>query len=188
LTHGSGISRMRKFLKFFLHGMRNRLNYVYYNLKEIYYRRLCLHVGKKLVMYGGTRIINPENLFIGDNVAINNDVWINAVGGVYIGNNVLIGPKVIIHSANHIYDDPNVLIRNQGHETKRVIIKDDVWICAGAIILPGVTIGQGAVVAAGAVVTKDVKPYSVVAGVPARTIKNRGEKLWETERLEEIQR
>lgn len=182
------VSKIGRFLKFSLRRIRNELNYVYYYLKEIYYRRLCLHVGKKLVMYGGTRIINPERLFIGDNVAINNDVWINAVGDVYIGNNVLIGPKVIIHSANHIYDDPNILIRNQGHETKRVVIEDDVWICAGATILPGVTIGRGAVVAAGAVVTKDVKPYSVVAGVPARTIKNRGEKIWNTKRLEEIQR
>jgi len=113
-------------------------------------------------------------LSIGDNVAINNDVWINACGSVSIGNYVLVGPKVIIHSANHRYDNPNVPIQRQGHTFKEVIIGDDVWIGAGVIILPGVKIGKGAVIGAGSVLTKNVSPYTVVAGVPARKIKKRG--------------
>ncbi|MCD6461281.1 MAG: acyltransferase [Thermoplasmata archaeon] len=109
----------------------------------------------------------------GDNVTLNMFTWINAAGGVEIGNNVLIGPRVIIHSANHRFADRETPIRYQGHEYRRVVIEDDVWIGGGAIILPGVRIGKGAVVGAGAVVTKDVPPFSVVAGVPARVIKER---------------
>jgi len=119
------------------------------------------------------RIKHPENLVIGDGVCINDDVWINAVGGVTIGNNVLIGPKVVIHSANHKFSNPEIPITEQGHTLKPVVIKDDVWIGASTVILAGVTIGEGAVVGAGSLVNKDVEPYTVVAGNPARVIGER---------------
>ena len=94
-------------------------------------------------------------------------------GGVEIGKYVQVGPNTVIHSANHNFDDIDLPICKQGHTPKKVKIEDDVWIAAGCIILPGVTIGKGAVIAAGAVVTKDVEPYSVVAGAPAKKIKDR---------------
>ncbi len=144
-----------------------------HRVRKSFLRKSCSSVGKNLIVYSGIRIHCPERLYIENNVAMNNDVWINASGNVHIGNNVIIGPRVIIHSANHKYDDPSIPIQKQGHIFERVVIEDDVWIGAGAIILPGVKIGRGSVIAAGSVVTKDVPPYTIVAGVPARKIKDR---------------
>lgn len=124
----------------------------------------------------GVIIKYRNKLFTGSNVHLNDGVWLNCAGGITIGNNVNVGPKVVMHSANHNYDNPNILIMDQGHTFEEIIIKDDVWICAGAIILSGVIIGEGAIIGAGAVVTKDVLPYHVVGGVPAKTIKIRGKK------------
>ncbi|MDP2228898.1 MAG: DapH/DapD/GlmU-related protein, partial [Moraxellaceae bacterium] len=80
---------------------------------------------------------------------------------------------VLIYSQNHIYENPNEPINTQGYALGAVTIQDDVWIGARAIILPGVLIGQGAVIAAGAVVTKSVPAYGVYAGVPAKAIGER---------------
>lgn len=85
----------------------------------------------------------------------------------------MIGPGVIIWSQNHKYESPSIPIRVQGYERRKVIIDRDVWIGAAAVILPGVHLAEGTVVAAGSVVTKSTEPYSVVAGVPARVIGNR---------------
>ena len=95
-------------------------------------------------------------------------------GKVVIGNDVLMGPEVIIFTSSHNYMDPDVKIREQGRtEMSPVQIDDDVWIGARAIIMPGIHIGKGAVIGAGAVVTRDVEQYNVVAGVPAKVIKKR---------------
>ena len=113
----------------------------------------------------------------------------NAVGDVMIGNhtriglhNTIIGPVEIgshvnlaqgitVTALNHNFDDAEKRIDEQGVSTNPVTIEDDVWIGANVVILPGVTIGNHCVVAAGAVVTKDVPPHSLVAGVPAKVIK-----------------
>jgi len=89
-------------------------------------------------------------------------------GGIKIGNNVSISSDVVILTADHDMDNENMDGRNKG-----VIINDYVWIGTRATLLPGVNIGYGAVVATGAVVTKDVPPYGVAAGVPAKVIKYR---------------
>lgn len=119
------------------------------------------------------KIYYPRNLSIGYNVSINDNFWVNAAGGVEIGNNVLIGPSVIIHSANHNFSRIDIPINKQGHTKEKVIIKDNVWIGARVTILPGVTIGKSAILAAGSVITKDVEPYTIVGGVPAKIIKRR---------------
>jgi acetyltransferase-like isoleucine patch superfamily enzyme len=142
-------------------------------LRIKYYRRVCKHMGSRVEIYQGFRVKKPEFLSIGENVAINNDVWINAVGGVTIGTNTIIGPKVVIHSSNHNFDRIDIPIQAHGHTSKRVVIEEDVWIGALAVILPGVKISKGAVIGAGAVVTKNVDPYDVVVGVPAKKIRNR---------------
>lgn len=111
---------------------------------------------------------------MGDHVTVNPFSVLYGHGGLRIGSNVLIAAHVIIIPANHRFDRADILIRKQGESRLGITIGDDVWIGAGARILDGVTIGTGCVVAAGAVVTRDVQPYSVVAGVPARTIKRRG--------------
>lgn len=94
-------------------------------------------------------------------------------GKITIGNNVRIASHVMIIGANHIYENPDKPIAQQGLKCKSIKIEDDVWIGGNVNIIAGVTIGKGSVIAAGAVVTKDVKPYSVVAGVPGRVIKTR---------------
>ena len=110
---------------------------------------------------------------IGNNVTIGLYNVIDGTGGLTIKDNVRIGAQVCIYSANHNYSSSNVLIREQGMDYRTVVISEDCWIGANSTILAGVTIWKGAVIAAGAVVTKDVPEYSVVAGVPARVIKKR---------------
>ena len=85
----------------------------------------------------------------------------------------MIGPWVVIYSQNHNYTDLNSNIITQGYNTKSVNIGNNVWIAANAIILPGVTIGEGAIVAAGSVVTNDVASFAIVGGNPAIFIKMR---------------
>jgi galactoside O-acetyltransferase len=112
---------------------------------------------------------------VGNRVNVNTNVRIDAAekGEIIIGNDVLIGPNVVIRASNHVYDRLDIPIREQGHSGGRIVIEDDVWIGANAVITPNVTIGKGAVVAAGAVVVHNVDPYDIVGGVPAKTIANR---------------
>lgn len=120
-------------------------------------------------------VLNREGLRLGQNSGWGFGCFINAGGGVSIGHNVLVGPHVVIHSLNHVYKDTNKLIRLQGHVKRPVVIEDDTWIGAAAVILPGVHIGKGAVVGAGSVVSKDVPAFGVVVGNPAYLVKARGE-------------
>lgn len=90
-----------------------------------------------------------------------------------IGSNVMMGPEVVVLTQNHRHDDLDRPMRLQGYEHKPVVIDDDVWIGTRAIILPGVHIGRGVIVGAGAVVTKSIPDYSIVGGVPAKIIKDR---------------
>jgi maltose O-acetyltransferase len=90
---------------------------------------------------------------------------------VEIGNRVMIASHVAISSLTH--DHSRQSMRHSPVVQKKIVIEDDVWIGAGAVILPGITLGHGAVVGAGAVVTKDVPPYSIVVGNPARILKMR---------------
>ena len=130
-------------------------------------------VGRKVRLMGGGFIEYPSQLTIGENTQINRNCFINAGGGVDIGKNVLIGPHVIIYSQNHNYGDSKICISDQGYTKAKVVIEDDVWLCARSTILPGLRVRKGTVVAAGAVVTKDTEPYSVVAGIPAIKIGQR---------------
>ena len=93
------------------------------------------------------------------------------IGPVRIGNHVNLAQGITVTSLNHNFDNKTELIDKQGVTVNEVIIDDDVWIGANAVILPGVHIGKHAVIAAGAVVTKDVPPHTLVGGIPARIIK-----------------
>ena len=134
------------------------------------------------VTIGKYAIIRPSNIYggpigegltMGDNSNIGPYNYIGCSGKITIGNNVMLAPRVSIYAENHVFEHPEILIRDQGVEKKEVIIEDDCWIAANSILLAGVTIGKGSVVAAGSVVTENVPPYSVVAGVPAKWIKSR---------------
>lgn len=111
-------------------------------------------------------------LSIGDNsgIGINCEVY----GPVVIGKDVMMGPEVVIYTGGHCHNRVDVPMREQGDsEVCPVIIGNDVWIGRRAMIMPGVTIGDGCVIAAGAVVTKDIPPYSIAGGVPARVVRSR---------------
>ena len=116
-----------------------------------------------------------RQISIGDRSMIGEGSIISSADAVIIGDDVLMAPQVHIYTTNHgtALGQP---MRMQPHEFAPVKIGNDVWIGARAIILPGVTIGDGAVIAAGAVVTKDVPSLAIVGGVPARVIKRRGDR------------
>ncbi len=116
-----------------------------------------------------------EGLEIGDNVGIAANAFIAVRGKVKIGSNTIFGPGVSIHAENHNYEDLEVPIRLQGATRKGIEIGEDCWIGSKVIILDGVHIGNKAIIAAGAVVTKDVPNYAIVGGVPAKLIKMRKE-------------
>jgi len=153
---------------------------------------LYQHRGSHSVIHHSARMDTPpyRKFSLGDYSVIESFACINnAVGDVMIGDhtriglhNTIIGPVIIgshvnlaqgitITALNHNFEDSKKRIDEQGVSTNAVIIEDDIWIGANAVVLPGVTIGHHSVVAAGAVVTKDVPPHSLVAGVPAKIIK-----------------
>ena len=109
------------------------------------------------------------DVIIGDHtrIGLHNTI----IGPVTIGSHVNLAQGITVTALNHNFKDPDKRIDEQGVSTAPVIIEDDIWIGANAVILPGVTIGNHSVVAAGAVVTKDIPPHSLVAGVPAKIIK-----------------
>jgi maltose O-acetyltransferase len=126
--------------------------------------------GKDNTIQHGFRIFTPECVRIGSNCVFAQGVFITGGGGVTIGDWVGIGPDVKIWSVNHRFEDPDTPFIQQGSSKKPVTIEDDVWLAANVMVLPGVTVGKGAVVSACAVVTRDVPAYSIVAGNPARVI------------------
>jgi acetyltransferase-like isoleucine patch superfamily enzyme len=118
------------------------------------------------------RDLPQSGIRIGRESLIGEFCVIRGTGGVRIGDRVYLSPMVHIYSNSHVFDDPDVCFIDQGITTLGVTIEDECWIGAMAAILDGVTVGHNSVVAAGAVVTKDVPPHSLVAGVPARVIRN----------------
>jgi acetyltransferase-like isoleucine patch superfamily enzyme len=107
---------------------------------------------------------------LGDRSSVNPFTLLSGFGGLEIGTDVRIGSHCQILSSSHLFDDPNRTIREQGVEPTKTVIEDDVWIGSGCTVVGGVTVGRGSILAAGAVVTKDVEPGTIVAGVPARAI------------------
>jgi acetyltransferase-like isoleucine patch superfamily enzyme len=121
---------------------------------------------------GGIRSIG-EGLIIGNNVGISPNCFIQVRGEVKIGNNVLFGPGVSVFSETHNFDNTEKFINEQGETRKGVFIEDGVWVGANATILDGVTIGHDSIIAAKSLVNKDVPPFSIVGGIPAKVIKYR---------------
>jgi acetyltransferase-like isoleucine patch superfamily enzyme len=152
-------------------------------------------LGKDVVFEAGVLVFHPENIEIGDGVYVGHNTilkayyknkmeigsgtWIgqqcffHSAGGLRIGRNVGIGPAVKIITSYHEGGDRSKPILHTPLVFKPVVIEDDADIGTGAVILPGVTVGKGAQVGAGAVVCEDVEPYTVVGGVPAKLIRRR---------------
>lgn len=132
-------------------------------------------------------LFDKPAISFGENVNIGDDVRIAAAERIVIGNNVLIGSKVLIidnsHGAYHgeIQDDPTIPPNKRSIFTAPIIIADNVWIGEGAVIQMGVTIGYGSIIGSNAVVTKDIPPMTIAAGVPAKVLKHYNEhsQKWE---------
>lgn len=118
-------------------------------------------------------IIHSERMVTGTHLGINSGTYINGVGGIEFGNNVLIGSNVTISSGEHPINGVSPPIFSRVVTLKKIVIHDDVWIGAGAVIMPGITLAKGSVIGANAVVTKDTEEYAVYVGVPAKKIRNR---------------
>ncbi|GAB3637398.1 hypothetical protein GCM10027422_29880 [Hymenobacter arcticus] len=144
-------------------------------------------------IYDSVKLINPSNIFIDDYTELKDYVIIQSfgkvtigkycqlnpfvviyAGEVIIGDNVMIAPHCMLSSGNHDYKQLEKPMRFAGDFTKGpIVIENDVWIGANVTITDGVTIGEGAVIAANSCVTKDIPPFAIAAGVPARVIKSR---------------
>ena len=139
-------------------------------LRRFWAKRMIKHCGKNVNIEKGAKF--TPLLSIGDNSGIGINCEIN--GPVSIGNDVMMGPEVVIYTSGHKFDRMDIPMWKQGStEPRAVTIGDDVWIGRRVIIMPGVRVGNGCVIGAGAVVTKDVPDYCVVGGVPAKVLKRR---------------
>jgi maltose O-acetyltransferase len=148
-------------------------------LRTIYYGKLLKSVGEENIYESGVRFGAPDLIEIGDSCIFGRNVNINAgnCNGVYIGSNVAIADGTYLRSANHSFSRIDIPIRSQSHYSAEisfnnrvysVVVEDDVWIGARAIILSGARIGKGSIIAAGAMVSGTIPPYSIVIGNPGK--------------------
>ena len=143
-------------------------------VRAVVFGFFCRSVGSGVKILSGVMIYSPENVTIGPNTVINIRTILDGNGVLSIGRNVMIGPDVKIFSANHAFGSTQTPMIEQGIIHGEVVIEDDVWLGASAIIVAGVRVGKGSIVAAGSVVTKSVDDYSIVGGSPAKLIRRRG--------------
>ena len=141
---------------------------------------------KRIAVECGSGVIVKQNAYVGSarGLKIGNDSQLGAdcrVGPfTVIGDDVVMGPEVVIMTTAHAFEDPGMPIRRQGELPIRpVTIGNDVWIGTRVIIMPGVSLGDGCVIGAGSVVTRDVPAYGIAAGNPARVIRRRGDRFVE---------
>ena len=130
--------------------------------------------------------MSPEKIVLGNNVYLGKNTEIDAAGEVEIGNGVIFGPEVCIYSRSHNFDseDLEALPFDNKFLTAKVVIKDFVWIGRRVIVLPGVTIGKGAIIGAGAVVSKNVPDFGIAVGNPAKVVRYRNQEFFEKLLLE----
>lgn len=138
------------------------------------YRKVMKRLGRNSYLSDGVVVLYPENIEIGDDVSVNQLCVIHGMGGVRIGSKSRIGYGVKLLSFNHEFAERGMPIMNQGYDKGMIDIGEDVWIGANSIVLKGVKIGRGSVIGACSLVNKDVPPYSVAIGIPARVMKKRG--------------
>lgn len=145
-----------------------------HHFRRFIYRSLGLQMGKNVVFHYGTEIREITKLKIGDGSIIGDNAILDARRSIIIGDNVCLASNVSIWTLQHDHRSPDFACRPEGGIVE---IHDRAWIGCNVIILPGVTIGEGAVCCAGCVVTKDVEPYTVVAGIPAIKVNERPRNL-----------
>lgn len=170
-----------QYLKLLLTGFTRLYLYNIANLpchyfRNFFYKKICkLNMTKNVVIYSGAEIRDPHKIYIGKGSIIGNNAILDGRNFIYIGENVNFSSNVSIWTEQHDHRDP--YFRCETQNKKPVTIGNRVWIGPNSIILHSVSIGEGAVIAAGAVVTKDVEPYTIVGGIPARKIGERNKNL-----------
>jgi len=152
------------------------LNCVVCYLPSVHLRRYFLRLAganlpKNVRFFEGVHVRNPKGVTLGEGCSIGTRVLLDGREGLTAGKSVVFGYECIIWTLNHDYNDVNFVTKGGP-----VTIGDYAWICSRSIVLPGIKIGEGAVVASGAIVTKDVPPYAIVAGIPAKIVGEREKK------------
>ena len=141
--------------------------------RRLIYRRLFKALGKSSLIYAGVYLTHTYGIEAGNNLSINTGALLDGRGGIQLGNGVMIGPYAVLVSSSHQFEDITIPMTSLDHIMQPLVIEDDVWIGAHAFIKGGIRIGRGSIIAAGAVVNKDVADYTVVAGVPAVVVSDR---------------
>lgn len=139
-----------------------------HTIRNFLFRLAGVKIGSRSTLHMGARFYYPANISIGEGSILGDHIFLDGRAPLSIGSHVDIASQVMIYNSEHDLTDPTMKATEEP-----VVIKDYVFIGPRAIILPGVTIGKGAVVAAGAVVTKDVEDLTIVGGVPAKPIGKR---------------
>lgn len=140
-------------------------------LRRLYLKMIGVKLAKNVRIFEGFHIRKPSGIIIENGVSIGPRVLMDGRMGLHVKENAVIAYEAIIWTLNHDYNDPRFSTKGGP-----VTIEKYAWICSRSIILPGVTIGEGAVIASGAIVTKDVPPYTIVGGIPAKVIGKREQK------------
>lgn len=136
-------------------------------------KALTIKCGDNVSIHDSVFFKHPKGLCFGNNISIHPLCYIDGYGGVIIEDNVSIAQNVSIISFEHDYGDLTIPIKDAPCIQKPIRIENDVWIGAGVRILGGITLGKGSVIGAGSVVLKDIPPFSIAVGVPARVVKKR---------------
>lgn len=147
------------------------------HLRRLLYKGLGAHIAPKVVFHFRTEIRDPWRLHIEKGAIIGDNAILDARCGLFIGKNVNISSNVSIYTLQHDHRDPYFGCPDPQTKKMSVEIDDRVWLGSNVIVLPGVHIGEGAVCCAGCVVTKDIPPYAVVAGIPAKQVGERPQVL-----------
>lgn len=171
------VSHFRNFIDGYIRTILRDIGNVHSHVirNTIYKHIYRMNISKGVVIYGGSEIRSPERITIGEGSIIGDEAKLDARNGIIIGKYVNLSTGVWIWTEQHEINSPYFDLSLK--ENKCVVIGNRAWVGSRVTVLPGVHIGEGAVICAGAIVTKDCEPYGVYAGVPARKIGNRNKEL-----------
>lgn len=153
--------------------LANQVFFALARLRALGWKLFFRKIGQGVYIMRGCYITCPQGISLGNYVCINRHANLGGQGDLRIGSYVNIGPNCSLITAHHRFDQADKPMAWQGITTGSITIEDDVWLGVNVTVLPKVRIGRGAIVGANAVVTKDVPPYAIVAGVPAKLLRYR---------------